>query len=159
MEETHETQDKAETPPGREIVRADPRLRLTAMLAALVMVAAGLAGLHRLRAEFRRIDRLAEEDLPAAIDRMLRVTAAAAAAGGAGFVGMAAWLGWLARRVRRDDRYPPQGVKTIKDVRVRAGAEARRMARAATACALFCLVVGTLGMWYFYHLAERVLRG
>jgi hypothetical protein len=141
-----------------EVVPADRRARWVAMAAALLMASAVLAVLSMLRAEFRRIDALAVEDLPAAVDRMLRITAVVAWLGGAGFVGMAAWLVVLARRIHREGRFPPRGTKVIKDTPVRTGPAAARIAAVALAGAVFCLVMGTLGMWYLYQLAEQALR-
>ncbi len=151
----------AETEPpnaGREIVLADKKLRVWAILAAVVLVVAGFAAIGVLQGQLRVIEQQPEENLQAAKQKMIRLTATVAWIGGLGFVGMGAWFWRLGRRIHRAGRFPPPGMKVIKDTPVRAGAKARTLARLAQVAALFCTVVGTGAMWYLYQMAAAILR-
>ncbi len=151
----------AETEPpnaGREVVLADKRLRMWVILAGVVLVAAGFAALGVLQGQLRAIEQQTEENLQAAKQKMIRLTATVAWIGGLGFVGMGAWFWRLGRRIHRAGRFPPPGMKVIKDTPVRAGAKARTLAMVAQVAALLLAVVGTGAMWYLYQMAVTILQ-
>ena len=160
---------QAETPHGQhEIVPADRRLRTWTILAAVLLCLAGLVVigvLHNqlqaiekppIRRDMEMLHRWEAEHLQVAKERAIRLTAIVAWIGGLGFVGTGAWFWWLGRRINRADRFPPPGMKVIKDTPVRSGPGARRLANLAQLTALLCVVVGTIGMWYLYQLAVTV---
>lgn len=144
--------------PEIETVPADPRLRRLAVVLAIVLGMAGVAGMLALRAAMGPLDKLGPDDLPAAVARLLRVVAVVAWAGGLGFVGCAWWLFRLARRINRSGRYPPPGMKVVRDTRVRTGRAARTTANAALLFAVLAAAAGTVGMVRLYRTAEDVLR-
>lgn len=150
---------EAETPNAkREIVPADKRLRRWAILVAVLLTAAGLVVIGVLHGQLQELDKQAAENLQAAKETAIRLTAIVAWVGGLGFVGMGAWFWWLGRHINRADRFPPPGMKVIKDTSVRTGSKARTLANLAQLAALLCVVVGTIGMWYLYQLAVTVSR-
>ena len=142
----------------REIVPADKRLRRWTILTAVLLTAAGLVVIGLLHGQLQAIEKQAAENLPAAKETAICLTTILAWSGGLGFVGMGAWLWWLGRRINRADRFPPPGMKVIKDTPVRTGVKARRLANLAQLTALLCVVVGTVGMWYLYALAVTASR-
>lgn len=136
-----------------ETVVADKQLRHRAILAAVLISLPGLAVIGLLDRRLDRIEELAAEDLPAAKDQVIRLTAVLAWTGGVGFVGTAAWLWRLGRRINLSGRFPPPGMKVVKNTTVRTGHKARTLANLAQLAALLCAVAGTVGMWYLYRLA------
>lgn len=150
---------EAETPNDQpEIVAADKPLRVRAILAVVLLVVVGGAAIGLLNGHLREIEQQAGENLQAARQKALRLTAIAAAVGGLGFVGMGGWFWWLGRRVHRSGRFPPPGMKVIKNTPVRTGARARTVAHLAQVAGLLCVIAGTFGMWYLYQLAVTVSR-
>ena len=141
-----------------EIIPADTRLRARAIVLAVALTVVGIIAMVLLKVQLRGIEELAEDDLPAAFEKALRLTTAIAWIAGLSFVGMGLWLWRLGRRINRADRFPPPGAKVIKDTPVRTGPAARRVADLAQLAAFSCIVVGTVGMWYFYGLAVTMLR-
>jgi hypothetical protein len=141
-----------------EIVPADRRLRALSLLAAVLIAAAGMAVIWVLRGELREIKALAEDDRAAAVEKMLRLTAAVAWVSGLSFVAAGAWIWWLARRTYRAERFPPPGMRVVRDTRVRTGTAARNIANIAFLAAFVCIATGTVGMWYLYRLAADIFR-
>jgi hypothetical protein len=141
-----------------QIVPADKKHRRLAVVAVVLFTLLGLLALWILHGYLGEIQRLAEEDLRTAEEKALRLTAIAVWVGGLSLVGMGAWFWRLGRRINLADRYPPPGMKVIKDTRVRTGARARALANLAQAAALLCVVAGTVGMWYLHRLAVALLQ-
>jgi len=141
-----------------EIIPGDKRQRRLALVTALLLTFLGLLALGILCGYLGEIRRLAQEDLRAAEEKALRLTAIVLWVGGLSLVGMGAWFWRLGRRINLADRFPPPGMKVIKDTRVRTGAKARALANLAQAAALLCVVAGTVGMWYLHRLAVALLR-
>jgi hypothetical protein len=141
-----------------EIIPGDKRHRRLTLVTALLLTFLGLLALGILCGYLGEIQRLAGEDLRAAEEKALRLTAIVLWVGGLGLVGMGAWFWRLGRRINLADRFPPPGMKVIKDTRVRTGAKARALANLAQAAALLCVVAGTVGMWYLHRLAVALLR-
>jgi len=143
---------------NREIVPADKNLRNRTIILAIVLFVVGLAVLYLLRVRLEAIENLAGEDLSSAVDQVLRLTAIVAWVAGPSFVGLGVWLWWIARRINRGGRFPPPGMKVIRDTPVRTGDRAKGLARLAQVAALVCLVWGTIGIWLFYSRAAEMLR-
>ncbi len=141
-----------------EIVPADRRLRRLAVAAVVLLSIGGVAGILSLRSSMDQIDKLKEDDLPAAAHRLQSVVAVVAWVGGLSFVGCALWLFQLGWRTNRAGRYPPPGMKVIKDTPVRTGSAARAIANLALVGALLAAAVGTLGMWRLYQVAAELLQ-
>ena len=140
-----------------QFVSADKRLRWAVVAAALVLIAGGVAGLLMLNSSLRGIEKLQGDDLQAAVDRAVRVTAIVAWVGGLSCVGCGLWLFRLGHRVNRFGRYPPPGTRVIRNTRVRTDAAARTVANAVLVGSLLSTAAGTLGMWYLYRLAVDAL--
>ncbi len=145
-------------PDEPEIVSADKRLRRWSVVAAVLLSLAALAVVSVLDGQFDEVDKLAGDNLELAIERMLRLTAIVAWVGGLGFTGTAVWFWRLSRQIGLSGRFPPPGMKVVRDTPVKTGSGARSIANLARMTALMCLLVGTLGMWYLYDLAVAALR-
>ena len=141
-----------------EIIPADKRLRRRTIVLTVALGVVGLIGMVWLKVQLWGIEELAEDNLPAAIEKTLWLSTIVAWVAGLSFVGMGAWLWRLGWRINRAGRFPPPGMKVIKDTPVRTGVVARRVADLSQLAAFSCIVVGTVGMWYFYGLAVAVLR-
>lgn len=141
-----------------EIVPADKRQRRLTIVAVVLLFLGGLVGLAGLRWHLGRLEQLVEEHPRQAVEKALRLVGVFAWVGGLSFLGAGAWLWRLGRRINRAGRFPPPGMKVVRDTRVRTAAGARTVASLAEVAALVCVVAGTLGMWYVYRLAVTLLR-
>lgn len=140
-----------------EILPADKRHRRLVILAAIVLSFVGMLALVVLSRYLGEIKKLAREDLPAAEEKAIRLVRISLWIVGLGLVGMGGWFWRLGRRINLAGRFPPPGMKVVKETRVRTGAKARARANLAQAAALLCVVAGTVGMWYVYRLTVAVL--
>jgi hypothetical protein len=141
-----------------EIIPGDKRQRRLTLVTALLSLLLGLLALTILCRYLGEIRSLAQDDLQAAEEKVLRLAAIVLGLGGLCLVGMGVWFWWLGRRVNLANRFPPPGMKVIKDTRVRTGAKARAVANLAQVVALLCVIAGTVGMWYVYRAAAALLR-
>ncbi len=140
-----------------EIVPADKNHRRLALVTAALLTILGLVALGILHGHLGKIEELAKDNPRAAGEKVLRLAATVLWVGGLGLVGMGAWFWRLGRRINLAGRYPPPGMKVVKQTRVRTGARARTLANLSQVTALLCVVAGTVGMWYVYRLAAAVL--
>jgi hypothetical protein len=141
-----------------EIIRAAAGQRIGALVLLLVLAAVGAVVVFVVKARLDAIGLQAKEDLPAAVEHALELIQMFCWFNCVCFLGIGTWLWWLGIRIRRADRFPPPGMKVVRDTRVCTGAKARSRARAAQAMALLCVAVATGGMWFVYRLAETALR-
>ena len=75
-----------EPQPDQPVVPGDPRLRQWTLLLAAAMLLTGLAALWLLRTALADLEQLAQRDLPAAVNRTLRLVMGIAVLGSAGMV-------------------------------------------------------------------------
>ena len=141
-----------------EIVPADKNHRRLALVTALLLTILGLVALGILHGYLGKIQELAKDNPRAAEEKVLRLATTVLWIGGLGLVGMGAWFWRLGRRINLAGRYPPPGMKVVKQTRVRTGARARTLANLSQLTALLCVVAGTVGTWYVYRLAAAVLE-
>ena len=141
-----------------QIIPADKKHRRLVILAAVLITVLGLLAVGILQGHLGKIEKLAERDPRAAEEEVFRLAVIALWVGGPSVVGMGGWFWWLGRRINLGGRFPPAGMKVVKQTRVRTGAEARALANLAQAIALLCVVAGTVGMWYLHRLAVAALR-
>ncbi len=151
--------DAAQPQGNDRMARADPQARRLAAVVAVVMLAVGGVLLWLLEARLRDIRKLVEENPAAAAEQALQIAAWVAWAGGAGLVGLGVWLWRLGRRINRTGRYPPPGMKLVRNTRIRTGRQARNLAGLAELFAFFAVVAGVVGMWYFYSAVRRLVGG
>jgi uncharacterized membrane protein YidH (DUF202 family) len=128
-----------------------------ALAAGVVAMCAGAAGLIVLRRWLGRFEALEGDDLLAAAERTILAVKVIAWVTGIGFVGCGLWFFHLGHRINQAGRYPPPGMRVVRDTRVRTAGSARAMANAALLAAVVCVAAGTLGVWYFYRVAVEVL--
>jgi hypothetical protein len=140
---------------GTEVQKADPRaqrLAAVGLICGLVVGALLIIVAPRLRPEF---DAWVREDP----ETRLRLVLA-----GLGFVAIAplfavaAYLWELSRRIVRSGRYPPPGLRLIKDVPVVTGAAAAHRARLVRTAAGILMSAGLVLGFLFWRLAV-VLNG
>ena len=139
-----------------KIIPADKKHRRLAILAAVVITVLGLLAVGILQGHLGKIEKLAERNPRAAEQEVFRLAVIVLWVGG--LVGMGGWFWWLGRRINLGGRFPPAGMKVVKQTRVRTGAEARALANLAQAMALLCVIAGTVGMWYLHRLAVAARR-
>lgn len=151
---------EAGQPEGEQhVARADPQARRLAAITAGVMLLIGSVLLWLLAGRLRAIRKLVEQNPVAAAQQAMQIAAWVAWAGGAGLVGLGAWLWRLGRRINRTGRYPPPGMRVLRDTRLRTGREARNLASLAEFLAFLAAVAGVVGMWYFYCTVRRLVGG
>ena len=141
-----------------EIIHADPRARAITLAVSLAILVLGAVLLWWLGAYQKELLDLVKRNQPAAVAKALRLADTAACLGGLGLVAAGVWFARLARRIGRSGRFPPPGMKVIRDTPLRTGAKARAMARVAVAVAVVLLLAGTLGMWMFHELVHSLLK-
>ncbi len=144
--------------PQPEIVPADTKQRRLALLAVLIIAVAGAAVLWWLDRHIAGIQQLAKDDLPAAIEKARNLVAVAVFCLGLSLVGIGLWLFRLGVQINRAGRFPPPGVKLVRDTVVRTGLQARALANAALLASLLAVLAGTVGMWYVYRIALTLLE-
>lgn len=161
MPEPAENPAAAPTPraAGESFVPADRRARRTVAVVTVALLVLGAVALGVLHWELRRLARLAQNDVPAAVEHVQRLALATLGAAALGLIGMGVSLVRLGRRVRRSDRYPPPGMTVLRDTAIRTGPAARRVARSLAAGGVFFLVVGTLATGFLYWLVARMFDG
>lgn len=130
-----------------EIHRADARFRRTAPLVLLGVMLVGGAALWALQ---RWLDSSTRVGL-AGYDGLLLLAIGLIALLVAVSLGIAISLWLEARRIQREDRFPPSDMRTLRDVPIRHGAQARRYARylfaAAVIAALAAFGILLWGYW------------
>ena len=141
-----------------KIVPADPKQRRLALLAVVAIVIGGVVALWWLDRRLDGIDRLVEENLPAAAERALSLVVKALVVMGVSLVGMGLYLFWLGVQINRAGQFPPPGMKVIRNTVVRTGPRARLLANLALVSSLLAVLAGTVGMWYVFRLASTLLR-
>ena len=109
-----------------QIQKADPRARMTAVVLILVIGVAGAALISATNTYLAGLAALAEMQPEAAIARGAFVFKLVALAGGLGLMLLAAYVAHLAARVRRSERFPPPGVRVVRDTRILEGYRAKR---------------------------------
>lgn len=110
------------------IQRADPRFRRQVLTALLLFLLAGALAYPRLRAYLDETTALAAYDPDGAAMRVRRVLIVFAAVNAVVSIGLAAYMCSLGVRTHRAQRFPPPGVRVIRDTPVRTGRRARVMA-------------------------------
>jgi len=158
-EESSPGQDEPPAEDVQPIVRADPRARRTALIAGLVMLLVCGAALWWLEGRLRAIRQMVQQNPAAAAQQMMRIVAGVAWAAGAGLVGLGVWLWCLGRRINRTGRFPPPGMRVVRDTRLRTGKQARNLASLAELFAFLAVVAGVVGTWWFYRTVERLVGG
>jgi len=140
----------ADTP---TIIPADRAYRRQVLLVVLPLALLCTAGLLALLGRFRELASLAEVDAAAALAGLRRLVGAVSAGNAGVSLALCAWLGRLCYRTYTCERYPPPGVRVLRDTRLRTGRDARRMAAAQVAAMLLVLSTNAV-MW---HLRRIVL--
>ena len=141
-----------------QIIHADPRARRTAMAVSMAILLVAAALLWCLRVYQKEVLDAVRWNQPAAVAQALRLADTAACLSGLGLVAAGVWFARLARRTARSGRFPPPGMKVIRDTPLRTGAKARAMARSAFASAVVLILAGTLGMWMVHVLVHSLLK-
>lgn len=120
-----------------ELHRADPNIRRWATPVFVVVALLGGIAVWALDAwlDARAVD-------AAGFDAMLLVAAGVVAVLATVAFGLALALWQEAQRIRREDRFPASDMRTLRDVPVRHGVEARRMARSMVAGAALAALTG-----------------
>jgi hypothetical protein len=142
-----------------DVVLAHKTLRRWSIVAAVLLGAAGLTLIGLLHSQLRQLEDkdLPEQNRKAVAQRVVRLTRIVAALGSLGFITVGFRLWGLGRRVNQSGRFPPPGMKVVRDTPVRTGPKARTVANVAQLTAFLCAIVGTIGMWYLYRLAATIL--
>jgi ABC-type Fe3+ transport system permease subunit len=109
------------------VVRADPVLRRHVGVAVAVVAAAVLGGFIGVGVWRDSLEALGRESPSAAAEQAERGLRVATIGIGALALICALYVYRLARRVRDEGRWPPQGMRVIRDTRVIAGQAARRL--------------------------------
>ncbi len=141
-----------------EVIHADKNQRKLALLAVVIILAGGAACLWWLDRRLDVIDRLAEDDLAAAAEQARTLVGTAVLFAGLSFVGVGLWLFQLGVRINRAGRFPPPGMKVVRDTVVRTGFPARVLANVAMMGSVLAVLAGTAGAWYVLQVAHTLLE-
>jgi hypothetical protein len=136
-----------------EVIPADPayRLRIVILVLALAVVGAGV--IVWLERTWAAIDPGTVD--PEAVKRVLTIAPVLL---GLPLLIFGLWLARFSLRVRREERFPPEGVKVIRDTQLVTGDAARLRARIGLVLAL---LFSTLGVFVplFFWVAIRAVAG
>ncbi len=144
--------------PPPEIVPADAKQRKLVLLAVAAILVVSAAALWWLDRRLDVVDRLAEDNLAAAAERARALVGTVVLFAGVVIVGLGMWLFRLGVLINRSGRFPPPGMKVIRDTVVRTDSRARFLANAALVASLLTVLAGTVGMWYVFRLAHALLQ-
>ncbi len=126
------------------VVRADPVLRRHAGVVVAVVAAAILGGFIGVGVWRDSLEALGRESPSAAAEQAERGLRVATIGIGALALMGALHVYRLARRVRDEGRWPPQGMRVVRDTRVIAGQAARRLGVLGMVMAGLLLALGLL---------------
>jgi len=129
--------------------------RKKVLLALLLLGLVSAAGLLALRASLQGLMAVADTDPDAALSQLRTVLHVFTAATAVASVFLAAWFTSLAGKTLRSGRYPPPGVRVLRDTGLRTGAAARRMAIGLILAALVVLATN-LVTGYLYRILDQV---
>ena len=133
-----------ETHEEETVVRADERTRRIALAVLIGSTALGAAAILALRSYFAGLEALAETDPDLAIAKGSALLAGTSIAMGVSLVAFGGYLFLLSRRIAASGRFPPPGMRVIRDTAVSTGREARRRATATLVMAVVLLAGGVL---------------
>lgn len=140
------------------ILSADPAARAKALRLLLILGSLGALAIWFVHVRLQEIHRLADVNLPAAIEQMLRLIRIVAWVGAAGAAAVAGSLWMLAGRIRRAEQFPPPGTLVVRRVRVRTGRDALAIAWAVRATAAAFVLLAVALAWLLPEMAARLLR-
>lgn len=126
-----------------EIQKADPRARMTAVAVILVLGGAGAGLIVATHSYLAGLAALAESQPEVAIARGTFVFKLVGLSGGLVLLVVAAYVANFAARVRRAERFPPPGVRVVRDTRIIEGPRARRRGDGGL---LLAVALGACGM-------------
>ena len=133
-----------ETHEQETVVRADERTRRIALAVLVVSTALGAAAIFALQSYFAGLQTLAESDPDLAIAKGRALLTVTSIATGAALVAFGGYLFFLSRRISASGRFPPPGMRVIRDTAVSSGLAARRRATATLAMAVVLVAGGVL---------------
>ena len=142
---------------GSQIIPADPNARAFTLGISLTILFLGALALWWLKGYEKQLVDLAEVDRPAAIAKTLQLVDIVVVAGGIGLVAAGIWFGALGHRTVKSGRFPPPGMRVIRDTSVRTGARAHVTATVIFLIAALLVAMGTAGMWVFRSIAHSLL--
>lgn len=142
------------TDPDPEIVPADPTLRRGVLIALMVVFPVGLLLIQVFSGKLSDYKALAATDIDGAIAGIRELMRYLIGINAAITVAAAAYFLILARRVLSSGRFPPPGMRVIRDARIRRGRSARWLGR------LLVLLAGVvLATNLFFIQAYRLVGG
>lgn len=146
------------SPPLREeIQKADPELRKIVVLSLVIVCTAAVIGVVLLEDHLGELELLAMSSPTDAAEALARIARWFFLAIGAGALLGTGWMSWLSIRILRSDRYPPEGARTIRDMRVLRGRAARARAWLGLLFALLFLIAGLVVPQRAEEALDRVL--
>ncbi len=141
-----------------DLISADNALRKKFFLILVIVVLASIVLEPHLKAYMHQIDQLSKKDPELALEKTklllkwsMRVVFAALA-------GMGTYLILLARRTLRSGKYPPPGMRVIRDTRLRTGNQAKRAAVSLIFLASFLIVVAFFFLYWPYAFERTLLK-
>lgn len=132
-----------------EMHRADPKFRHAAPWWLLATIVAGSAGIWALHLWLQAPSTVSSFD---ALQGMMMVAAGLVVLLATVSLGLAHALWREATRIRQEDRFPPSDMRTLRDVAVRHGAAARRIAGGMRIGAIVAALAGAGILVWGYRL-------
>jgi hypothetical protein len=100
---------------------------------------------------------LAASDPKLATEKLASLIRGIRIANGALTIPLSAYIGWVAARTLGSGRYPPEGIRLLKDTTVQEGSRARLIAIAYIGLALFTLSTN-LVTWYLQVVLQALAQ-
>lgn len=140
---------------NERMIRADRTLRKKVIIWAVFFGLAGVLIIQVVYSAFDGLESLAETDPEQALSSLKKILTAITVTNAFGSSLFAFYFVSVAARILASGRYPPPGMRVLRDTRVRTGKKAKWMAAAQILAALLILATN-IGMWFLHRIVEGI---
>ena len=141
-----------------DLIPADKVLRKKVILFLLIVVLTALVLEPHFKAYMDQMSQLSKADPNLALEKTMLLLKWSLRVVFAALVGMGAYLILLARRTLRAGRYPPPGMRVIRETRLRTGNQAKKAALSLIVLASLLIAVAFFFLYWPYAFEKTLLK-
>lgn len=141
-----------------KVVLADKDLKKKVVIGIVLFGILGMGMIQGMIFYLEELKSLATTDLESAIDRLKNVLMAVAVINAFISIGVGWHLVRIAVRTWKTERYPPEGMRVVKDTKVKTGSKAKGVAVVGLVLAVVVILSTNLSLWYLWILVDMLLR-